>query len=419
MDRVCLQAMVDAAQARIGEYRQRQLDLDMTRGKPGAEQLSLSHAMLTVVDAQEAVRYAGMDVRNYGGLQGLPEMQDFFREMVGAVQGSAVFVGGNSSLNLMHDAVSVYLRFGVNDKRPAWANQQAKFICPVPGYDRHFAICEHFGIEMIAVEMHDDGPDMDAVEALVKSDNSIKGMWCVPKFSNPTGAVYSEAVVKRLASMETAAQGFRLFWDNAYAVHHLGEDVPLPDILAACAASGNPDRALVFASTSKVTFAGAGVSAIISSPANIDWLTKNFAFQTIGYDKINQLRHLRFFAQKPLAQLMQEHAALLRPRFDAVLGALDAGLAGSGLATWSTPRGGYFISLDVLPGCAKEVVALCAELGVKLTPAGASFPHGADSQDSNIRIAPSMPSVADVKQAAEVLTGVVQYVCGKVKLQEM
>ena len=258
---------------------------------------------------------------------------------------------------------------------------------------------------------------MDAVEALVKSDNSIKGMWCVPKFSNPTGATYSDAVVARLARMETAAQGFRLFWDNAYAVHHLGEDDALADILAACRQAGNPDRALMFASTSKITFAGAGVAAILSSPANIRWLAQHFAFQTIGYDKINQLRHLRFFAQKPLAALMQEHAALLRPRFAAMQEALQAGLADTGLAQWSQPRGGYFISLDVLPGCARDVVALCGELGVKLTPAGACFPHGIDSEDRNIRLAPSMPSVEAVRQAGEILAAVVQYVGAKKLLQ--
>ncbi len=412
-----LQQLIASADEKLAKFKQANLQLDITRGKPGSEQLSLSNDLLTAITIDDINAYHKQDIRNYGGLDGLDEMKAFFRQMVGVKQNADVIIGGNSSLTLMHNVLALYRQFGVLKERPSWQGQQAKFICPVPGYDRHFAICEHLGIEMIAVGMNENGPDMDAVEALVASDNSIKGMWCVPKYSNPTGVTYSDKVVERLAQMKTAADGFRIFWDNAYSVHHLnGEVALLKDMLQACAQAGHSDRVVMFASTSKITFAGAGVAAIITSQANAKYLLRHFAFQTIGPDKINQLRHVRFFEQHPLTEHMQRHAELLKPRFEVMLSALEAGLGQTGLATWTHPKGGYFISLDVFDGCAKEVVAQCAALGLKLTPAGSAFPYGRDEYDRNIRIAPSFPSVEQVKQAAEVLVAVIQKVCAEKKL---
>lgn len=414
MEHSALKPLVEAAQQRIDAFAQQKLALDITRGKPGREQLDLSLPILDILSVEDIAAYQP-DVRNYGGIDGLAEMQQLFREMTQADAQAQVLVGGNSSLNMMHDTISTYLRYGVGEARPPWGKQQAKFICPVPGYDRHFAVCEHLGIEMIAVGMDEHGPDMDAVETLVASDNSIKGMWCVPKYSNPTGITYSDEVVRRLAAMETAAAGFRIFWDNAYCVHHLGaKRAQLADIFAACREAGHPQRAVMFASTSKITFAGSGVAAIISSAENIAWLKHHFGFQTIGPDKVNQLRHIRFFAQVGgVTAHMERHAALLKPRFDTMLRRLEDGLGGTGLAQWTKPDGGYFISLDVLPGCAKAVVAACAALGLKLTPAGSAFPYGHDEQDRNIRIAPSFPSLDEVALAADVLVAVVQKVCAE------
>lgn len=416
MNEMVLEKIVANAQSQIDDFANKKLALDITRGKPSQQQLDLSMSILDILTAEDLCSYQP-DVRNYGGIDGLDEMKELFRRMTDASSQESVLVGGNSSLNMMHDTISTYLRYGAGEARPPWGKQQAKFICPVPGYDRHFSVCEHLGIDMIAVGMDENGPDMDAVEALVASDNSIKGMWCVPKYSNPTGVTYSDEVVRRLAAMETAADGFRIFWDNAYCVHHLGDEhAQLSDIFAACRESGHPQRVVMFASTSKITFAGSGVAAIISSPENIAWLTKHFGFQTIGPDKVNQLRHIRFFERFGVEEHMQRHAELLRPRFATMLKRLEEGLGGTELAEWTNPKGGYFISLDVLPGCAKEVVAKCAELGLKLTPAGSAFPYGRDEKDSNIRIAPSFPSLEDVAQAADVLVAVVQKVCGEKKL---
>lgn len=419
MDKMALERIVSKAESKIDEFANKKLALDITRGKPSQQQLDLSMPILDILSPEDLHSYQP-DVRNYGGIDGLEEMKTLFRDMTGADVSESVLIGGNSSLNLMHDTISTYLRYGAGEARPPWGKQQAKFICPVPGYDRHFAVCEHLGIDMIAVGMDENGPDMDAVEALVASDNSIKGMWCVPKYSNPTGITYSDDVVRRLATMQTAADGFRIFWDNAYCVHHLGnEQDQLADIFAACRDAGHPQRVVMFASTSKITFAGSGVSAIISSPENVAWLIKHFGFQTIGPDKVNQLRHVRFFEQFGVEEHMRQHAELLQPRFATMLGRLEKGLGGTGLAEWTNPKGGYFISLDVLPGCAKEVVAKCAELGLKLTPAGSAFPYGRDENDSNIRIAPSFPSLEDVGQAADVLVAVVQKVCGEKLLAQL
>lgn len=385
-------------------FKSRNLKLDMTRGKPASEQLDLANAMNAILDAGSYIAPDGTDVRNYGGLDGLPEM----KKLMGAVlnvDASNVIIGGNSSLQMMHDTVVRALVHGVPDGTGAWRDQSPKFLCPVPGYDRHFAICQHHGITMISVPMGADGPDMDAVEAAVASDASIKGMWCVPKYSNPTGITYSDAVTLRLARMRTAASDFRIFWDNAYAVHDLYETTsPLMNLLEACRDAGHPNRPWLFASTSKMSFAGAGIAAMASSSQNLADAKKHLGIQTIGPDKVNQLRHIRFFKDfDGIQQHMRKHAAIIRPKFEAVERILDSELGGLGIAHWSRPRGGYFISLDTLPGCASRVVALAEGAGVKLTPAGATFPYGKDPEDKNIRIAPTVPDLPQVELAVQAL----------------
>jgi DNA-binding transcriptional MocR family regulator len=328
------------------------------------------------------------------------------------VEPTEVIVGGNSSLALMHDTIVQTLLRGLPDA-PPWKSQPAvKFLCPSPGYDRHFAICERFGIAMVPVEMHDDGLDMDEVERLAGSDPAVKGIWCVPRYSNPTGATYSDAVVDRFARMETAAPDFRIFWDNAYAVHHLVErPAPLKSVLAACRAAGRADRPLIFTSTSKISFAGAGISALAASTANLRHVVAGLSIQTIGHDKLNQLRHVQFFKNADgVGAHMQKHAAILKPKFDAVNEILERELAGSGVAQWTRPQGGYFISLDTLDGCASKVVSMADAAGVKLTRAGATFPYGKDPRDRNIRLAPSFPSLAEIRQAMELVALCVQLV---------
>jgi DNA-binding transcriptional MocR family regulator len=394
-------AQFEAAYAAI---KQKGLKLDMTRGKPSNEQLDLANALSTVLTAADYKAADGTDARNYGGLDGLPEMKAIFAELL-ETSPANVIVGGASSLTMMHDAVVRGLLHGVPDGQGPWSKAKIKFLCPSPGYDRHFAICQHHGIEMITVDLDASGPDMDAVEKLVASDPSIKGMWCVPKYSNPTGETYSAAVVERLAAMKTAAPDFRLFWDNAYAVHDLFDTTdPLVEIIAACAKAGNPNRAIVFASTSKISFAGAGVACLATSAANVADAKKHLAIQTIGPDKLNQLRHVRFFKDAAGVKAhMQKHAALLRPKFDAVTRVFERELGGTGLGAWTKPRGGYFVSLDTLDGCASEVVRLADEAGVKLTPAGATFPLGKDPRNRNIRVAPSLPPASQVETAMEVV----------------
>ena len=390
---------------RYNAFKAQGLKLDMTRGKPSSEQLDLASKLTVALSETDYKGSDGSDGRNYGGLDGLPEMKAIFADMLGA-PAAQVVVGGASSLTMMHDTVVRALLHGVPGSKEPWARGKVKFICPSPGYDRHFAICEHHGIEMLTVGINDDGPDMAEVERLVASDPAIKGIWCVPKYSNPTGTTYSDDVVRRLASMKAAAPDFRLFWDNAYAVHDLyPEGDKLANVLSACAAAGNPDRAIVFGSTSKISFAGAGVAALASSPANIADVKRHSSIQTIGPDKINQLRHVRFFKDYAGVVLhMQKHAELLRPKFEAVTGAFEKELGGKGVATWTKPRGGYFVSLDTLDGCAAEVVRLADAAGVKLTAAGATFPYGKDPRDRNIRVAPSMPPLGQVRAAMEVVT---------------
>ena len=386
-------------------YKARHLKLDMTRGKPAANQLDLSNGLIAALSSNDCIAADGTDVRNYGGLDGLPEMKVLFGELLSAPPNN-VIVGGNSSLQIMHDTVVRALLHGVPGSTAPWQLQKPKFLCPVPGYDRHFAICQHHGIEMINVNMNDDGPDMPAIEALAASDVSIKGIWCVPKYSNPTGAVYSDAVVERLSRMPTAAADFRIFWDNAYGVHDLYDTTsPLLNILDACHQAGNENRPLVFGSTSKISFAGAGIAAMAASSANIADSKRHLSYQTIGPDKTNQLRHLRFFTDfAGIKAHMRKHAAIIRPKFEAVSTIFNQQLGDLGIARWTAPRGGYFVSLDTLEGCAARVVALADEAGVKLTSAGATFPYGRDPLDRNIRIAPTLPPLQQVELAMQVVT---------------
>jgi len=399
--------------------RGRNLSIDMTRGKLSPEQLDLSEGLLEAMSADDCRGEDGADYRNYGFLDGIPEAKRFFADYMD-VSPDEIIVGGSGSLPLMYEALAGAVLFGMPGGEAPWKDQApVKFLCPVPGYDRHFAICEQLGIEMINIPLNDEGPDMDAVEAAVKDDPSVKGMWCVPKYSNPTGVTYSEAVVGRLAAMPVAAGDFRVIWDNAYAAHHLGNGpAKVKNLLQACKDAGNPDRVLMFGSSSKISLAGAGVAMLAGSIANIDDVKGKMFFSTIGPDKINQLRHIRFFGDlKGLAAHMDKHAAIIGPKFDAVEEVLQRRLAGKDIATWTKPDGGYFVSVDVLDGCAAEVVRLASEAGVKLTSAGATFPYGKDPNDRNIRLAPTMPSVDDIRSAMEIFCACVELVAAK-KLQE-
>ena len=390
--------------ARFDALKARNLALDMTRGKPGSEQLDLASGMLSILRADDLRAADGTDCRNYGGLSGIREAKQLFSQMLEVAE-DEIFIGGNSSLNLMHDMVVRAVLFGVPGSVEPWGKGNIKFLCPVPGYDRHFSVCEALGIEMIPVSMNADGPDMDAVKQLAASDAAVKGIWCVPKYSNPTGATYSDDVVDRLASLETAAPDFRIFWDNAYAVHFLKEPLDrLKNILEASKAAGNPDRVFLFGSTSKISYAGAGVSFFAASKTNLDFMQKLIGYQTIGHDKLNQLRHVRFFGDYDgIIEHMRKHAAIIRPKFEAVLEILERELGAGEFAQWTRPRGGYFISLDTKPGLARKVVAKAAELGVKLTAAGATYPLRKDPQDRNIRIAPTLPDLDEIKLAVEVM----------------
>jgi DNA-binding transcriptional MocR family regulator len=407
-----LQARRDQLFAGYNDFQAKNLTLDMTRGKPSPEQLDLAMAMLTGDISSEYRSPGGIDCRNYGGLEGLREARVLFAEYLG-VADDEIIVGDSASLKIMHDTIMGALIHGMVDSIMPWGKlDRVKFLCPSPGYDRHFSICQYLGIEMITVGMNDDGPDMDAVEELAAADAAIKGIWCVPKYSNPTGITYSDAVVDRLASMETKAGDFTIFCDNAYAVHHLSEERDqLKNMLTACKEAGNPERIFLFGSTSKISFAGSGVAMMAASRRNIEFILGKMQFQTIGPNKLNQLRHVLFF--QDLAGIethMKKHAAILKPKFDAVLDVLDRELAGSGTASWSRPRGGYFISINTMPGCAGDVIKKAAAAGVKLTPAGATFPYGRDPEDRNIRIAPSFPSPADLKKAMDLVVICIQLV---------
>ncbi len=389
------------------EYQGKGLKLDMSRGKPSSEQLDLGMDLLNAIDAKSLMEAEnGLDTRNYGGMDGIPEAKRLMAEMM-EVRPEQVIVCGNSSLNTMYDMVARGMLLGYLGQTPWCKLDSVKFLCPVPGYDRHFAVTEHFGIEMINVPMTEEGPDMDLVERLVAEDASIKGIWCVPKYSNPQGVVYSDETVRRMARLKPAAADFRIFWDNAYAVHHLygPENGRLLNILDECEQAGNPDMVFEFASTSKVSFAGAGISAIAASEANLADIKKSLTIQTIGFDKVNQLRHVRYFKDGAgIAAHMEKHAKLLRPRFELVLRTLERDLSGLGVGSWISPKGGYFITFEALEGCATRIVALAKEAGVVLTPAGAPFPYGKDPKDSVIRIAPSYPTTEDLQQAADIFT---------------
>ena len=388
----------------LGAYRTLQeagLALDLTRGKPSPEQLDLSAELLTLpgADFRDA---KGTDTRNYGGLNGLPELRAIFAEIM-QVPVDQVIAGDNASLAMMHDTVVFSMLKGTPDSPRPWSEEDdVTFICPVPGYDRHFALSEQYGIRMVPVEMRSDGPDMAAVRELA-TDPSVKGMWLVPTYGNPSGAVVSEAVAAELAALETAAPDFRLLWDNAYAVHHLTEErIKTADIVGLCAASGHPNRAVVFASTSKITFAGAGVSFLGSSAENVEWYLRLLGKRTIGPDKVNQLRHARHLGDVDgVHRLMDAHREILAPKFAAVLEILRDRLGPHDVSTWSEPKGGYFVSLDVVDGTASRVVELCREAGIAMTPAGASFPYGNDPRDRNIRIAPSFPSLEELRTAMD------------------
>lgn len=384
------------------EYQKRDLSLNMARGKPSSRQLDLSRGLLDTVNSGSDFIEDGMDVRNYGGLEGLSGAKKILAEMVGA-DPAHVIVCGNSSLNIMYDTISRAMVTGICGSTPWDKLDTVRFLCPVPGYDRHFGVTEHFGIEMINVPMTSEGPDMDLVEKLVSEDPSIKGIWCVPKYSNPEGVVYSDETVRRMASLHPAAEDFRVFWDNAYCVHDLYEEIVLPDIFAEAEKAGNEDMIFEFVSTSKISFAGAGIAGIIASGRNLADMKKSMSAQTIGYDKINQLRHIRFFHDGAgIRAQMKKHAEILRPKFEAVDKILTENLAGTGTGCWTKPRGGYFVTFYTMDGCAARTVALAKECGLTMTGAGAPFPYHKDPTDSAIRIAPSLPPLDELKDAMQI-----------------
>ncbi|MBO5091593.1 MAG: aminotransferase class I/II-fold pyridoxal phosphate-dependent enzyme [Clostridia bacterium] len=399
-----LQALKKELEAKYREYQAKDLNLNMARGKPCVEQLNLSMGMMNVLNADSDLTCDdGTDCRNYGVLDGIKEAQELLADMM-EVPYDQIIIYGNSSLNVMYDTIARSMTHGVMGSTP-WAKlDKVKFLCPVPGYDRHFKITEYFGIEMINVPMTKDGPDMDMVESLVASDEAIKGIWCVPKYSNPQGYSYSDLTVRRFARLKPAAKDFRIYWDNAYTIHHLYDDEQdnLVEILAECKRAGNPDLVYKFASTSKISFPGSGIAALASSHNNLDDIKEQLAVQTIGHDKVNQLRHVRYFGDiHGMVEHMRRHADILRPKFEAVIEILRRELDGLGIGTWTEPKGGYFISFDSLEGCAKDIVAKCKKAGVVMTGAGATYPYGKDPQDSNIRIAPSYPPLSDLIVATE------------------
>ena len=390
-------------QAEFETLKGRGLKLDMSRGKPGKAQLDMVSDILTVLTDPDDCRDGALDVRNYGELTGIPSAKKLFAEILGCSP-EECFVGGNASLTLMYDTVAKAYTHGLLHSETPWARlDKVKFLCPAPGYDRHFKISESFGMELITIAMTETGPDMDAVEAAVK-DPAVKGMWCVPKYSNPDGIIYSEETIRRIAALKPAAPDFLLMWDNAYIVHEFdGDYVPFPDMLALCREAGNPDMVFEFASTSKITMPGAGVSVMACSPANMEYMKKLLTVQLISFDKVNQLRHVRYLRDKEhTLALMKKHAAIMKPKFDMVLETLEKEIAPLGIASWTKPRGGYFVSVNTLDGLAKRTLALCKEAGVVMTAAGATFPYGVDPRDRNIRIAPSLPPVAELEQAMAV-----------------
>jgi len=400
-----LMALKTELEAKYEEIKGKGLNLDMSRGKPAKNQLDLANKMMDLVDSNSDMNCeSGMDCRNYGLTYGIPEAVKLMADM-GEVAPENVIIYGNSSLNIMYDTVSRAMTHGVCGSTPWCKLDKVKFLCPVPGYDRHFGVTEHFGIEMVNVPMLATGPDMDIVEKLVAEDEAIKGIWCVPKYQNPTGASFSDETVKRFANLKPAAKDFRIYWDNAYAVHHLYADDQdkILEIVTECEKAGNPDMVYKFMSTSKVSFAGAGVSFLCASKANIEEVKGQMFYQTIGHDKLNQLRHVKFFKNMDgIKEHMAKHADILRPKFEAVISGLEKELGGLEIGSWLKPKGGYFISFDALEGCAKAIVAKAKEAGLIMTGAGATYPYGKDDKDSNIRIAPSFPTPEELETATEV-----------------
>lgn len=386
-------------------YHSKKFSFDMTRGKPAPLQLDLSNEMLKEEYIGNYKTENGFDCRNYGLLEGIPEARKLMGEIIG-VEPSNVIVCGNSSLNIMYDVMTKFLMFGVNNESTPWSKQgTVKFICPVPGYDRHFTICDSLGISMIPVDLTETGPDMDTIEKLVSEDETIKGMWCMPRYSNPTGTIYSEETIRRIANMKCKANDFRVFCDDAYAVHYLDEKpAEILNIIEECKKAGNEDRAFVFCSTSKITYAGGGIAACASSKNNIDYILKKFFAQTIGYDKVNQLRHVKYLKNyNGIIEHMKKHAEILKPKFDVVIDTLSNELSELDILKWSKPKGGYFISIDTINGLADKVVTLAKDCGVQLTPAGSTFPYKKDPNNRNIRIAPSYPEITDLQMAVKIL----------------
>lgn len=415
-----LLALNEELETKYQEAKALKLALDMSRGKPASAQLDLSMPMMSILNENSVLNTeAGTDCRNYGILDGIPEAKQLMADMVGA-KSENVIVYGNSSLNIMYDTIARSMIHGVCGSTPWCKLDKVKFLCPVPGYDRHFAITESFGIEMINIPMLEDGPDMDLVEKYVNEDEAVKGIWCVPKYSNPQGISYSDETVRRFAALKPAAKDFRIFWDNAYCVHHIYADKKdeILNILEECEKAGNPDMVYQFASTSKVTFPGAGIAALSASELNLDEVKKHLTLQTIGHDKINQLRHVKFLKDADGIQAhMQKQAEVIRPKFEAVLKVLETELGGLGIAEWKKPNGGYFISFETLEGCAKDVVGKCKEAGVVMTGAGATFPYGKDPKDSNIRIAPTLPTPEELAKAADLFVLCVKLVSVKKLLE--
>lgn len=399
-----LLALKSELEASYEEKKALNLQLDMSRGKPSPRQLDVSLGLMDALNSNSVLKSEdGTDCRNYGVLDGIPEAKKLMADMMGTTA-DHIIIFGNASLTIMYDSISRSYTHGVLGSTPWCKLDKVKFLCPVPGYDRHFAITERFGIEMINVPMTQDGPDMDMVEELVANDDSIKGIWCVPKYSNPQGYCYSDETVRRFANLKPAAKDFRIYWDNAYVIHHLYEDnqVEIPDIISECEKAGNPNLVYEFASTSKVSFPGSGIAAMAASAENLADVKKQMTIQTIGYDKLNQLRHVAYFKNiDGLKAHMKKHADAMRPKFEAVLKVLDEELTGAEIGSWVKPLGGYFISFDAMEGCAKKIVAKCKEAGVTLTNAGATFPYGKDPKDSNIRIAPSFPTPEEMAVATD------------------
>ena len=421
LDKEELLALREDLNRQYEEAKAKGLKLDMSRGKPSASQLDMERDFMDVINSDSDLKTkSGVDCRNYGLLDGIPEVKKLMADMMN-VSDDRVIVFGNSSLNIMYDTIARAMIFGVVDSTPWCKLDKIKFLCPVPGYDRHFAITEQFGIEMINIPMTAEGPDMDLVEKYVNEDPAVKGIWCVPKYSNPQGYTYSDETVKRFASLKPAAEDFRIFWDNAYAIHDLYEDKSdsLLEILSECEKAGNPDMVYEFGSTSKVTFPGSGISALASSRANLDSIRKTMTIQTIGPDKLNQLRHVRYFKDiEGMKAHMKKHAAIIRPKFEAVEKVLEEELEGLEIGQWTKPNGGYFISFDAMEGCAKAIVEKCREAGVVLTGAGATYPYKKDPRDSNIRIAPTFPSEEELSVAADLLVLCVKLVSVEKLLQD-